>query len=611
MRNDRTSTGSSFRSSQPRLRCAVYTRKSTEEGLDQEFNSLDAQREACSAFIVSQVGLGWKLVPDRYDDSGISGGTMERPALQRLLQDIRDKKVDIVVVYKIDRLTRSLTDFGKIVEVFDRNAVSFVSVTQQFNTTTSMGRLTLNVLLSFAQFEREVTAERIRDKIAASKKKGMWMGGTVPMGYRVQDRKLLISEPEASFVRSLFNRYIEIKSVPKLAAQVSRDAAAVKVSAETDGDTGADCGVLVERGDHTTTSIPPSSCDRYHTRPMSSGMLYKLLANPLYIGKVRHKGNVYDGEHEAIVDADLFEAVQKQLATGAPVSKGSSPRRDMHLLTGILFDDTGDRMAGTHGQANGRRYRYYVSGRVRRSPVAVPDSWRMPALVIEKVVRNQAVQLLNDRGLIAGWLHEHVSAELIEASLQGTATLAAALSENCPADHQRSILRTMFRSIRLLPTALSFEVNVRAIVQRLFDRVAQSDDHAAVSTGQGEQSHESAETVTINVPIALRRHGKGMRIVIDSPYTQPEPDSSLVDLVARAHVYLNRLTGPSNMNTSGVASAFGIDRADVGRILPLAFLSPMMVDAILTGRHPASWTARRLARSDLPIIWADQEASLQ
>nr|WP_292195384.1 recombinase family protein [Mesorhizobium sp.] len=200
-----------------RLRCAVYTRKSSEEGLDQEFNSLDAQREACVAFITSQVGLGWKLVPDRYDDGGISGGTMERPALQRLLQDIRDKKIDVVVVYKIDRLTRSLMDFSKIVEIFDASSASFVSVTQQFNTTTSMGRLTLNVLLSFAQFEREVTAERIRDKIAASKKKGMWMGGVVPLGYRVEHRKLVIDDGEAKIVRHLFKRYLVLKSVRDLA----------------------------------------------------------------------------------------------------------------------------------------------------------------------------------------------------------------------------------------------------------------------------------------------------------------------------------------------------------------------------------------------------------
>jgi DNA invertase Pin-like site-specific DNA recombinase len=294
-------------SGKARLRCAIYTRKSSEEGLDQEFNSLDAQHEACAAFIFSQTGLGWKLVSDRYDDGGISGGTMERPALQRLLQHIRDRKIDVVVVYKIDRLTRSLADFARIVEVFDGHGVSFVSVTQQFNTTISMGRLTLNVLLSFAQFEREVTAERIRDKIAASRKKGMWMGGRVPLGYRVQDRNLLVSEPEATFVRELFRRYLEIRSVPRLAAQSSREASAAMSDAGKNTEGEAD---------------RPSG-----NRPISRGMLYSLLANPVYIGKVSHKGDIHEGEHEAIVDPDLFNAVQKQLETGAPVARGSSCHR--------------------------------------------------------------------------------------------------------------------------------------------------------------------------------------------------------------------------------------------------------------------------------------------
>ncbi|MBX3571663.1 MAG: recombinase family protein [Mesorhizobium sp.] len=569
------------RSSQPRLRCAVYTRKSTEEGLDQEFNSLDAQREACAAYITSQVGLGWKLVPDHYDDGGISGGTMERPALLRLLQDIRDKRVDVVVVYKIDRLTRSLADFAKIVEVFDGNGVSFVSVTQQFNTTTSMGRLTLNVLLSFAQFEREVTAERIRDKIAASRKKGMWMGGTVPLGYRVQDRKLLVNESEASFVRSLFNRYLDLKSVPKLAAQVSREAAAT-----------------------------PSS--RYHARPMASGMLYKLLANPLYIGKVRHRGEVYDGEHQGIIDVDLFDAVQKQLAEGAPVPKGTAMRRDSHLLTGILFDDAGDRMAPTHGKANGRRYRYYVSGRVRRSPDTVPDSWRMPASEIERVVRNQASAILRDRGLIAGWVEQYASPDRILVGLDRAAGLALSLSEHEDADSQRSVIQLVFRSITVSTSAIRFEVNAWAIVWRLVDGEIHTINQAkSIDDADDMRRTDTPNAVTIELPVLLRRRGTGMRIVIDSPYAQPEQVASLVDLIARAHVYLDRLTGPTPMTTSSIASTFGVDRADVGRVLPLAFLSPATLDAILTGRQSTSLTARRLARDDIPNLWVDQEAAFR
>ena len=273
------------------LRCAVYTRKSTEEGLDQEFNSLDAQREACTAYVASQVGLGWTLVSDRYDDGGISGGTMERPALQRLLNDIREHRVDVVVVYKIDRLTRSLIDFSKMVEIFDAANASFVSITQQFNTTTSMGRLTLNVLLSFAQFEREVTAERIRDKIAASKKKGIWMGGTVPLGYRVENRKLVVEENEAATVRHLFARYLRLKSVRALAEE-----------AEARGLKGKDIDAGGKPG-----------------KPFGRGNLYHLLSNPVYVGKIRHRGDAYDGEHLPIVEAqDLRQGTSATGGAGAP-----------------------------------------------------------------------------------------------------------------------------------------------------------------------------------------------------------------------------------------------------------------------------------------------------
>lgn len=472
------------RSSQPRLRCAVYTRKSTEEGLDQEFNSLDAQREACAAFIASQVGLGWKLVPDRYDDGGISGGTMERPALQQLLQDIRDRRVDVVVVYKIDRLTRSLADFAKIVEVFDGNGVSFVSVTQQFNTTTSMGRLTLNVLLSFAQFEREVTAERIRDKIAASRKKGMWMGGTVPLGYRVQDRKLIIHEREATFIGSLFRRYLELKSVPKLARQVSREAAmqAQRQSQPDDQETSDRIGPNV------INQVPVP--DRYLGRPMSAGMLTKLLSNPLYIGKVRHRGAVYDGEHDPVVDNDLFDAVQKQLAEGAPVPKGTAMHRDTHVLTGILFDDSGDRMSPIHGKSRGKRYRYYVSSRIRRAPDTAGDSWRVPANEIEKVVQNQAIAILQNRSLVAGWIEAQASTGLVSRGIKNAEALAAFLSSESLSDRRRSIFATMFQSIMLSSTTIQYALKIREIINWL----VHNDEEPFESDNGTEISYEHANT---------------------------------------------------------------------------------------------------------------------
>ncbi|MCO5080713.1 MAG: recombinase family protein [Rhizobiaceae bacterium] len=639
-------------SSAPRLRCAVYTRKSSEEGLEQDFNSLDAQFEACAAFIASQAGLGWKLVSDRYDDGGISGGTMERPALRRLLQDVRDRKIDVVVVYKIDRLTRSLMDFARIVEVFDQAGASFVSVTQQFNTTTSMGRLTLNVLLSFAQFEREVTAERIRDKIAASKRKGMWMGGAVPLGYRVRDRRLIIHEKEAGFVRHLFRRYLELGSVPRLVAELNRAAVLHGKSCELKerdaqdenpadkqaGARGTPKGVhdddLSRNGRHrsaggtiaaATTDIDGASNEEGSAagssdrlcRPMRAGMLYKVLANPLYIGKLRHHDNVYDGEHEANIDEELFGRVQQKLAAGAATPRGSRVHGDIHLLTGILFDETGDRLAPTHARAHGRRYRYYVSSRIRTSQGDVAGSWRVPATQIEQLVIDAAVGILRDRARIARWIGEHVSAHLIKPGLDRVEAVIGCLSSAQPAEGRRTALHRIFSSITLSATSIRFEVVPGAIVGTLLERDEEpAGMHETPDVTLDDDSADPDDalpaTEIIDVPVILKRRGSEMRLVIDSPLARPrQADPALVDLVARAHVYLDRLTSSSDIGSTEIAREFGVDRADVGRILPLAFLSPAMLAAILTGRQSPSLTARQLARIDLPLLWSGQEAALR
>jgi site-specific DNA recombinase len=299
-----------------RSRCAIYTRKSSEEGLDQDFNSLDAQREACAAFVQSQKHEGWTVLPTQYDDGGHSGGTMERPALQRLLADIEANRIDVVVVYKVDRLTRALSDFAKLVEVFDRRNVSFVSITQQFNTTTSMGRLTLNILLSFAQFERELIGERVRDKIAASKKKGMWMGGTVPLGYDVRDRKLVVNESEASAVVDIFQRYLRLKSVRALAEEL------------------AAAGIRSKRRYH------PDGTE-YGNQQFSDGALYLMLQNRTYRGEATHKGNAYPGEHSAIVEQSLWDAVQAVLAENRVAGANGANTKQPSLLTGMLFDEAG------------------------------------------------------------------------------------------------------------------------------------------------------------------------------------------------------------------------------------------------------------------------------
>src|ERR1700745_2306280 len=317
------------------VRCAIYTRVSTDQGLDQEFNSLDAQYDASSAYIKSQAHAGWTLIRARYDDGGYSGGSTDRPDLQRLLDDIRAHKIDVIVVYKVDRLTRSLADFAKLVELFDDHGVSFVSVTQQFNTTTSMGRLTLNVLLSFAQFEREVTSERIRDKIAASKRKGLWVGCLVPLGYDTRDRKIVVVEEEAERVRTIFRRYLELGSLNLLMADLRERGIVTKVRSLKTG--------------RTVGGIP-----------FTRGPLAHFLRNRFYIGEVAFKGEVLPGEQPAILDRDLFDAVQAKLndqRNNQTVTRGKSDA----LLIGRIYDDRGNRMTPSHARKGGTKYRYYLS----------------------------------------------------------------------------------------------------------------------------------------------------------------------------------------------------------------------------------------------------------
>ncbi|MEO5334090.1 MAG: recombinase family protein, partial [Magnetococcus sp. YQC-5] len=311
----------------PKIRCAVYTRKSNEEGLDVQFNTLDAQRESCESYIASQKSEGWFLVPDRYDDGGFSGGNLERPALKRLLKDVEAGKINVIVVYKIDRLTRSLMDFSRLVEAFDKQNVTFASVTQAFNTTTSMGRLTLNILLSFAQFEREISAERIRDKFVASKKKGMWMGGHPPLGYVVQERKLVIHPTESETVRTIFRRFAEIGSATQLIREL------------------AESGTVGKNG-----------------LPMDKGYLYRILNNRLYIGEVTYHGEVYPGEHQGIVERELWEAVRAILATNTRQPRSASTRvQTPAVLRGIIRCGHCDRaMKPTYSRKDGREYRYYT-----------------------------------------------------------------------------------------------------------------------------------------------------------------------------------------------------------------------------------------------------------
>ena len=350
-----------------KLRCAVYTRKSTDEGLEKEFNSLEAQRAACEAYIASQRPEGWVLVHDRYDDGGVSGGTLDRPALKRLLADIESGLIDVVVVYKVDRLSRSLMDFAKLVETFEAHDVTFVAITQSLNTTTSMGRLTLNMLLSFAQYERELIGERVRDKIAASRARGMWMGGPVPLGYRVENRKLLVDDAGAATVRRVFEGFAEIRSGTRLLP------------------------VLLAEGHVTKTG-----------RPFDKSALYKLLVNRVYIGEAVHKGTAYPGEHDAIVPRDLWDRVHSILAESPRVRAAQARQRAPALLRGLLFGSDGRAMSPSHTRKQGRLYRYYVSQAVLQGGANDAPHRRLPAGEIEGLVMAQVRALLRQPEVVVG-----------------------------------------------------------------------------------------------------------------------------------------------------------------------------------------------------------------
>jgi DNA invertase Pin-like site-specific DNA recombinase len=372
-----------------KVRCAVYTRKSSEKGLEQEFNSLDAQREACEAYVASQRAEGWLLLQDRYDDGGVSGGTLERPALKRLIADIEAGMVDVVVVYKIDRLSRSLMDFAKLVEVFDAQNVTFVSVTQSFNTTTSMGRLTLNILLSFAQFEREVIGERIRDKFAASRARGMWMGGWAPLGYDIKDRKLIVNEPEAKTVRMIFERFARIGSATLLAKALANE------------------GVRTKRG-----------------TLFDKGSLYKLIGNRVYLGQAVHKGVAHPGEHEAIVLQVLWDRAHAAISESPRKRAAKARAQTPALLKGLLYGPTGAAMSPTHTRKGGRLYRYYVSQSVLKQGRDACPIARVPAGEIEAAVIDQLRILLQaPKVIVATWhaarkLANHITEAEVRDSLQ-------------------------------------------------------------------------------------------------------------------------------------------------------------------------------------------------
>ena len=563
------------------IRCAVYTRKSHEEGLEQDFNSLDAQRDACEAYIASQKHEGWTCMAEMFDDGGISGATMDRPALTHLLADIEAGRIDTVVVYKVDRLTRSLGDFAKIVEVFDAHGVSFVSVTQQFNTTTSMGRLTLNMLLSFAQFEREVTGERIRDKIAASKKKGMWMGGLPPLGYDVKDRNLVVNRREAETVRHIYRRYAALGSVWALKDELD--------------DNGVVSKVRIDRYGRRTGG-----------KPIARGALYLMLQNRIYRGEIVHKENSYPGLHKAIVDEMLWDAVQEKLAANQINRKTGGGATEPSLLAGLIYDDAGTRMAPSHANKKGTRYRYYVSrGLVRGRRSDAPRGRRVPAGDLEALVEDRLRRFLTSEVELFGAIEPQV-ADVSECTelVARAAGLEDGWSHLTPQD-KRAVLTALVERIDLLNETLE----IRVLPGRL-PAILRND---SPGVNQAQLAADDGPSITLTIQARLKRTGMETKLLIDGAGggARRKPDHSLCRVLAQAHRYRAMVMRNGEKTMAELAAEAGVGGSYFSRILRLGFLSPDIVTAILRDRHPVELTAKRLANEiRLPIAWEDQRTLL-
>jgi site-specific DNA recombinase len=558
----------------PSRRCAIYTRKSSDEGLDQVFNSLDAQREACEAYASSQRHEGWVLLPMRYNDGGLSGGNLERPGLQRLLADIRAGKVDLVLVYKVDRLTRSLPDFARIVDVMDEHGASFVSVTQHFNTTTSMGRLTLNMLLSFAQFEREVSGERIRDKIAASKRKGMWMGGSVLVGYVARDRKLVVDDEGTERVRQVFRAYHELGSVRQVRAR------------------------LIAQGVTNKAGLKPQH-----------GALYHMLQNRTYRGEVFHKGNIYPGEHEAIIDLPLWDAVQAQLAENRMQRASGSNADHPSLLAGLAYEaDSETRLTPTHAVKAGKRYRYYVSRTlITGTRGSSQGGRRVPASDLEQLVTGRLRRFLADEAAL------HAALQPVLPHAAGRRRLldrASSLARDWP----------QLGAAEVRQMLLGFLSRVSLHADRI-DLYVRSDRLARLLTAGSESPPPDAATppveaapLILSVKASLRRAGREIAMVIGAdPTAAPIADPAMMRLILRARAMWEKVQRREVAGLGELAIQEGVSGSYASRLIRLAFLAPDILRAIMDGRQPVELSAAALlqeCRRGLPLDWQQQREAL-
>ena len=539
-----------------KIRCAIYTRKSTEEGLEQEFNSLDAQRDACAAYVASQKHEGWVLLPAQYDDGGISGGTMERPGLKELLQHVEEGFVDQIIVYKIDRLTRSLTDFAKIVDRLDASDASFVSVTQSFNTATSMGRLTLNMLMSFAQFEREVTAERIRDKIAASKRRGLWMGGKVPIGYEPDGRTLTIHDGEAKTVRTIYDLYEKLGT-----------ARAVKVEADRLN--------LLSRVRQTSKGKVSGggTFDRSH--------IHHILTNPIYAGRVRHKTLIHDGQHEAIIDPARWDHVQTMLQQNTAKDREKKTSKNSSLLCGKLFDETGDRLTPSHTKTKrGTRIRYYISHRlIKCSGEANLDGWRLPAEELETKIAHLVRQRLSSLAFQNALLQDAASDEIgrCHARLQTQVK-----------DGQIASVLALIDRVEILPGKLVIHLDNETVAE-LFDLDRELIPEALIK---------------FEALFQLRKRGVETRLILEG--TPTTRDMKLIANIAKAHQWFEEVKAGKTFRQ--IAETHGTSTRRVQQVIDLAFLAPDIVRDILEGSQPLGLKSDWCNRHALPPGWAEQRA---
>jgi len=566
----------------PIVRCAIYTRKSSEEGLDMSFNSLDAQREACEAFVVSQKHERWRILSSRYDDGGYSGGSIDRPALKRLLEDVESGKIETIVVYKVDRLTRSLSDFAKIVEALDARQVSFVSVTQQFNTTTSMGRLTLNVLLSFAQFEREVTGERIRDKIAASKRKGMWMGGTVPLGYDIKERKLVVNPEEAKLVHELYCRYLQLKCVAKLKANL--DQRGIKSRVRISGAGRQSGGGFFSRG-----------------------AIYQILKNRIYLGEISHRDQSYPGEHQAIIQKELWDRVQTQLRSDNQGRRTGLSANSPSLLTGLLQDAEGSRFTPSHTVKNGKRYRYYsCRPKITDSGSAPSKVFALPAHDIEKQVLSGLQSFLEStQHVMDELITPEDSPSLTEHLISGSMKMASVWSSALPAEVYEFV-RAVVQRVVVHNDRVEIKVKKRALRSAL-------TESSLASSPSGPKEGNSDDLICLRIQTQLKRCGLEMRLLAPPDLQLGEqgsrPAKPLLKAVARAHQWHRWMLIGKALSQSSIAKQTSLNARYVGRVLECAFLAPDIVEAILDGRQPPDLTFEKLTRH-VPLSWVEQREQL-